>query len=142
MKKMIIIPYEEYLELTSDVVKFEEQCKEYDKKLRISRIIEYFGVDAQKRKLGEECDELKEAISDFRLMQWEVLDGQSSAFCEPIEKRYREHIVEETADVLHVLLQLILYYKITQDEIEKWLWLKNDRTNEIIDDEIRKREGK
>lgn len=142
MEKMITIPYEEYLELTSRKVNMEEKFKEMDyeiKKDRILRIISHFGVDAQKRKLGEECDELKEAISDFRLMQWEVLDGQSSAFCEPIEKRYREHIVEETADVIHVLLQLILYYKITQDEIEKWLWFKNDRTNEIVDDEIRKR---
>jgi hypothetical protein len=50
--------------------------------------------------------------------------------------------VEETADVLHVLLQFILYYNITQDEIEKWLWFKNDRTNEIVDDEIRKRDRK
>lgn len=136
MKKMITIPYEKYLELTGGKVKLEEKFKEMDyeiKKDRILRIIRHFGVDKQKIKFGEECDELKEAIIIHELkksIEYEI----------PLTELFdtREHIVEETADVIHVLLQIILHYDISREEIEKVLWFKNDRTNEIVDDEIRK----
>lgn len=108
-----------------------------ENKDRILRIIDHFGIDTQKRKFGEECDELKEAITIHELkktVEYEI------PLTELVDTR--EHMVEETADVLHVLLQIILYYDIKREEIEKWLWFKNDRTNEIVDNEIRKREGK
>lgn len=131
--KTITIPYEEYLELTGGKVKLEEKFKEMDyeiKKDRILRIIRHFGVEKQKRKLLEEVGELLEVITEERA---------TSAYGDEVnDYKCREHIVEETADVLHVLLQIILHYNITRKEIEKVLWFKNDRTNEIVDDEIRK----
>lgn len=130
--KTITIPYEEYLELTGGKVKLEEKFKEMDyeiKKDRILRIIRNFGVDAQKRKFGEECDELKEAITKYESLKDYYFENTNWL---------REHIVEETADVIHVLLQIIFHYDITREEIENVLWFKNNRTNEIVDDEIRK----
>ena len=127
------------LKFGDDLLQKNEKFKEWyypeeeEKKKRILRIINHFGVDNQKIKFGEECDELKEAIIIHELkksVEYEI------PLTELIDTR--EHIVEETTDVLHVLLQIILYYGITRKEIEKVLWFKNDRTNEIVDDEIRK----
>lgn len=86
--------------------------------------INYFGVEAQKRKFSEEANELRDAIVEYEISK-ETFGGAKI-------KKIKEHIAEEIADNLALLKQFQFYYEISENEIKKWLRFKNKRTNERI----------
>lgn len=64
---------------------------------RYQKIIEYYGVNNQLKKLTEEVYELQESI---------------------LEQHNTEHVLEEYADVEVILEQIKQYFKLDDDKIE------------------------
>lgn len=96
----------------------------------ILEIINHFGVQPQQRKLQEEVFELQEAITTHELkktVEYEI----------PLTEIVgtKEHIIEEIADVLHLLEQFKLYYDISNEDIKEIFQAKVKRTIERINDE-------
>lgn len=91
-----------------------------DKEL-VKKIIHKHGTVAQSMIAMEECSELIQAISKC-LRSKEMI---------PIETR--EHLIEEMADVMICLEQLMVMYSITDEELMSWIKRKELR--------LKKREG-
>ena len=91
-------------------------------------IIEHFGYRAQMKKLNEECFELLEAVDNYEdmLLFKDAGDGDKNLA--------RDFIVEETGDMLILLTQFVAKYNITQDEINKHMDYKLERTLNRIHD--------
>lgn len=70
------------------------------------KIIQYYGVNAQLKKLSEEVYEFEEAV---------------------LEKHNKEHITEEIADIFVILQQFKEKYNIDLTEINKVMKHKVDR---------------
>lgn len=99
-------------------------------KEELLKIINHYGINNQKRKLEEEVFELQEAITICELknsVQYEI------PLTELIETK--EHLTEECADVIVMLLQFILYYDIDTDELNKMIDQKIKRQLERIKNE-------
>lgn len=99
-------------------------------KEELLKIINHYGINNQKRKLEEEVFELQEAITIYELknsVQYEI------PLTELIETK--EHLTEECADVIVMLLQFILYYDIDTDELNKMIDQKIKRQLERIKNE-------
>lgn len=84
------------------------------------KIINRYGVDNQKRKFSEEADELRDAI-----VEYEKMNGIVSPTI--LNNQYKEHIVEEIADVCVMLHQFVEYYEIKPFEIYRVMEQKIDR---------------
>lgn len=91
-----------------------------DKEL-VKKIIHKHGTVAQSMIAMEECSELIQAISKC-MRSKEMI---------PIETR--EHLIEEMADVMICLEQLMVMYSITDEELISWIERKELR--------LKKREG-
>jgi len=91
-------------------------------------IIEHFGYRAQMKKLNEECFEFLEAVDNYEDMLLFKNVGSGD------EKLARDFIVEEVGDILILLTQFIAKYDIKQDEINKHMDYKLDRTLNRIHD--------
>ena len=87
-------------------------------KEKLLKIIEFYGVNNQQRKLMEEIFELQESITTHEL--------------KPSVVETKEHIEEEFADVLNILEQFKIYYELDDDNICKIRKQKIDRTLERI----------
>lgn len=88
---------------------------------KLLKIINYYGVDHQQRKLEEEVFELNKAITQ---MEYPAI-GHKPDDLKMMEKC---HIEEEVGDVLNVLYQFILYYDLDMNNITKGRVFKIDRT--------------
>ena len=73
---------------------------------KYKKIINYYGINAQLKKLTEEVYEFEEAV---------------------LEKHNKEHITEEIADILVILQQFKEKYNIDLTEINKIMKHKVDR---------------
>ena len=87
------------------------------------KIIKYYGINNQQRKLMEEIFELQEAITKDELGFYN-----------------KEHIAEEIADCYVILEQFRHYYIISDDEILENMEFKIDRQikrmlNEVFEEE-------
>lgn len=91
-------------------------------------IIEHFGYRAQMKKLNEECFEFLEAVDNYEDMLLFKNVGSGD------EKLARDFIVEEAGDILILLTQFIAKYDIKQDEINKHMDYKLNRTLNRIHD--------
>lgn len=91
-----------------------------DKKLL--KIIDYYGVKHQQRKLAEEVLELEEAITVHELKE-------TVSYEIPLTEIVgtREHIIEELADVMVLLTQFKEYYQIDGKDILDVMKKKIDR---------------
>lgn len=91
------------------------------------KIINTYGVNAQQRKLAEEVFELQEAITQHELKE-------SVSYETPLTELTdtKEHIAEEIADVIVLLLQFVEYYKLDKLEINKIFDYKIKRQLERI----------
>ena len=97
---------------------------------QLLKIINHYGINNQQRKLEEEVFELQEAITICELknsVQYEI------PLTELIETK--EHLTEECADVIVMLLQFMLYYDIDTDELNKMIDQKIKRQLERIKNE-------
>lgn len=79
---------------------------------KLLKIINHYGIDNQQRKLEEEVFEFQKAILQYEYEQVSVKDN----------------IEEEVGDVLNVLYQFILYYKLDMNKITESRISKIDRT--------------
>lgn len=86
--------------------------------------INYFGIEAQKRKFSEEAEELRDAIVEYETLK-EYVGGAKL-------KQLKKHIAEEIADNIALLKQFQLYYEIPNDMIMDYLEFKNERTDRLI----------
>lgn len=77
----------------------------------LKKIIEHYGVKPQVRKFNEESYELEEAILDY--INVEVYKGSAA------EVYYKEHLIEELADVEVMLGEFIEHYNIDRTDIDK-----------------------
>lgn len=91
-----------------------------DKEL-VKKIIDKNGTVTQSMIAMEECSELIQAISKC-LRSKEMIPTET-----------REHLIEEMADVMICLEQLMLMYSITDEELISWIERKELR--------LKKREG-
>ena len=91
-----------------------------DKEL-VNKIIHKHGTVAQSMIAMEECSELIQAISKC-LRSKELIPTET-----------REHLIEEMADVMICLEQLMAMYSITDEELISWIERKELR--------LKKREG-
>ena len=97
---------------------------------QLLKIINHYGINNQQRKLEEEVFELQEAITIYELknsVQYEI------PLTELIETK--EHLTEECADVFVLLGQILFYYNIDSDELNKMIDQKIKRQLERIKNE-------
>lgn len=79
------------------------------------QIIDYFGYEPQRRKLVEEVHELNDEILLFERGIGDI-----------------DNIIEEMADISNIMIEFMLEYEITNEEITKIADKKVDRTIERI----------
>ena len=89
------------------------------------KIIKHYGVNAQQRKLAEEVFELQEAITGYE-NDYEGLNMGNDT----------NHIAEEIADVMVLLLQFSEYYDLDIYDISKIMDNKIKRQLERIKNEV------
>ena len=94
---------------------------------KLLKIINHFGVDNQQRKLEEEVFEFQKEID---IAEASRLVGISN----DISQQSKEHLEEEAGDILNVLYQFILYYKLDVDKIHNSRLKKIDRTLEVANE--------
>lgn len=96
-------------------------------KENLLKIINYYGVNNQQRKLAEEVFELQEAITIFD-NDYETLNIENEI----------NHIAEEIADVLNLIEQFMYYYDIDfNEQVLEIKHLKVIRQLERIKNEVR-----
>ena len=89
-------------------------------------IIEYFGVRNQMKKLNEECFEFLEAVDNYEdELTFHLTDKVG-------ENMLRDHVIEETGDILTILTQFIEKYEILQEELDPYMDFKLQRTLDRI----------
>lgn len=85
--------------------------------------INHYGIRTEIKKLSEEIFELQEAILDYEL-------GDTN-----INGNY-EHVIEEIADSFIILKQILLYYKITDEQLNDMMNRKMSRQKARLDKEL------
>lgn len=80
-----------------------------------AKVVSKYGDEIQSTICMEECAELIQAISKMKR-----------------GKDNRDNLIEEMADVLIAFSQLRAIYDITDDEIIKWLDIKQDRQRRLL----------
>lgn len=96
------------------------------------KIINTYGVNAQQRQFAEEVFELQEAITQHELKE-------SVSYEIPLTELTdtKEHIAEEIADVMVLLLQFNEYYDLDIYDISKIMDNKIKRQLERIKNEVK-----
>ena len=96
----------------------------------LDKIISHYGINAQQRQLAEEVFELQEAITTH-----ELKNGVSYEIPLTELTDTTEHIAEEIADVMVLLLQFSEYYDLDIYDISKIMDNKIKRQLERIKNE-------
>lgn len=89
-----------------------------ENKIDMKNIIDFYGVYPQARIAMEECAELIQAISK-RLRY-------------PKDKKRKDNLIEEMADVLICIEQLKIMFDISEKEIQEWIFKKEKRVFERL----------
>lgn len=93
---------------------------------KLSEIINHFGLNNQKRKFAEESFEFIEAVTGYEDgLEWEKFDHRLNA-CN------KAAITEELADCMVLLRQFVCFFQIPEEEVEKMIEFKINRTLERI----------
>lgn len=100
-------------------------------------VINNYGIIAQLKYMSTEQFELNEAIIKYEHYKEQNKDCNR---CEGYEQLYdlnccRNHVEEEMADNLFMLLQIIEYYKLDIDKIKEIMNFKADRQLKRIEEE-------
>lgn len=93
---------------------------------KLKQIINYYGVASQQRKLQEEVFELQESI-----IKWENQEPNLSYIK---ANELKQEIEKEYADVLNVLEQFKIHYRLSEHNINENRIYKIDRQLERIKD--------
>lgn len=104
-----------------------------DDKELLEKILDYFGIENQLKKLNEESVELLEAGV--------MLNVANEIDNIPIinKKGFRKHVIEEIVDVQIVLDQIKKAYDVSFDEENEIRKFKLNRTSQRIDDNYYKK---
>lgn len=94
---------------------------------KLLKIINYYGVDNQQRKLEEEVFELQQAINTYELQKNKIPLSELIAI--------KEHLEEEVGDVLNVLEQFVYKYELDRQRIVISRITKIDRTLGDVENE-------
>ena len=98
----------------------------------VLKIINRYGVMPQLKYFQSEIFELTEAIFQYEAQK----EACENIGCSRIHiDKCREHIAEEIADVMVMLKQFQMYYKISRDEIRDVMKYKIERQLERIKNE-------
>lgn len=89
---------------------------------KLLKIINTYGLLEQLKYIHSEYFELDEAIINYC--------DEEHTFIPEIEKHYKNHIAEEIADIMVMLKQFQIYFKISDREINS---IMNYKTNRQID---------
>jgi MazG nucleotide pyrophosphohydrolase domain. len=91
---------------------------------KLLKIIGTFGLNNQKRKFAEESFEFIEAVTEYECdIRWEDYDRREVA-CD------KGAITEELADCMVLLRQFVCFFQIPEEEVEKMIEFKINRTLE------------
>lgn len=104
--------------------------KNDERKKKLLKIINHYGINNQQRKLAEEVFELQEAIINYELkasVEYEI------PLAEIIGSK--EHIAEELADCMVLLSQFKEYYGISEKDLQEVAKCKIERQLERISKE-------
>lgn len=98
---------------------------------RYEDIMNHFGLRSQMKKLYEEVYEFLEAVDNYEDL---VCENECYDYPYTVEELdiFRDHIVEEMGDVLILLTQFIARYRISKEELDKWMDAKLERTEHRI----------
>lgn len=96
-------------------------------------IIKHYGVLNQLKYIQTEYFELEEAIFDYEYSGWDF-DYED---CKDLETKYKNHIIEELADVYVMLEQFRVYYGINSGEVEEIMNKKIERQLQRINEEVK-----
>lgn len=102
-------------------------------KNKLLQIINHYGIDKQLKYIHSEYFELDEAI-----LKYESGNYLGDLNYEESEKKAKEHIIEEIADVMVMLKQFQYYYGIEDKQIEEIMKFKIDRQLNRIKEESEK----
>lgn len=91
-------------------------------------ILNHFGVRNQMKKLSEETYEFLEALHDYE----DIISFDNVPDSNCYEHLYRRHVVEELGDILNILTGFIAKYDIKEDELNRTMDFKLERTEERI----------
>ena len=133
MTKFIINPVDEneILSIEGCRDEIEKLIGENDeRKNKLLKIINHYGVNNQQRKLAEEVFELQEAIINYELkasVEYEIPLTEITGS--------KEHIAEEIADCMVLLSQFKEYYGISEKELQEVTKCKIERQLERISKE-------
>ena len=94
-------------------------------------IIKHYGIENQLKYIHSEYFELDEAILDYEQAGFDFSDED----CKNIEKEYKNHIIEELADIMVMLEQFRIYYGISLGEVGEIMNYKIKRQIERIEKE-------
>ena len=106
--------------------------KNDERKKKLLKIINHYGVNNQQRKLTEEVFELQEAITlhEKELDNFDINTDLNNALILGILQIGKDNITEEIADVLNMVEQFMYYYDIdVQDVIE----IKHQKINRQLE---------
>lgn len=98
-------------------------------KEKLLYIINHYGISNQLRKFNEEVFELNEALIEHEILE------DCGLFKDSDESETRQHIIEEIADVVVMLLQFKEHYYIGEKDIIKIMNEKVNRQLERIKNE-------
>lgn len=99
----------------------------FDKKI-IDKTLDRYGIERQSLVAMEELSELQKAISKL------VRNPEEKT--KPLEfKGLRDNLIEEMADVLICMDQLINFYKIDRSEIQELIQAKQERQAKRLEEE-------
>lgn len=96
-------------------------------------IIKHYGVLKQLKYIHTEYFELDEAIMGYESAGWDFNDED----CKDIETKYKNHIIEELADVYVMLEQFRVYYGINSGEVGEIMNQKISRQLQRINEEVK-----
>ena len=99
---------------------------------KLKEIIDHYGVASQQKKLAEEVFELQEAIKNYQDFDEANSMYEGDLYTIP---KFRDDIIEEMADVFVLLNQFIVFYKITDEELNSIIKYKVNRQLERINKE-------
>lgn len=95
---------------------------------KLLEIINYYGIMEQLKYIHSEYFELDEAIVKY--------ESYPGGICKALKDIYKEHIVEEIADIMVMLRQIQYYYEIEDKEVKDKMEYKINRQLERINNEI------
>jgi hemerythrin superfamily protein len=100
----------------------------------MKKIIQYYGLNNQKKKFAEENLELQEAITEYSRVLANFEGAPEEVIAENLSP-FKQHIIEEIADNFVLLGEFMEYFGIKKYEVEGAALFKIGRTHALMEGE-------